>query len=139
MGRSLLAIATGFILIAALSIGTDVALMAAMPSLYEADGSTTSLPVLLLTIAYVGLYATGGCYLSARLAPAHPMRHALILGVLGLIFNIAGSVSRWNMAPAWYHLTSIALVMCYAVIGGRLREQELASRAGAGLSGAPFA
>jgi hypothetical protein len=135
MGRSLFAIAVGFILIAALSIGTDVVLMTAMPSLYEANGSTTSLPVLLLTIAYVGLYATGGCYLCARLAPSRPMRHALVLGALGLAFGVVGSITRWNMAPAWYHVLSMGLVMVYAWIGGWLREQELASQRANGLTG----
>jgi hypothetical protein len=53
------------------------------------------------------------------------MRHALILGVLGLIFNIAGTVAMWDTAPAWYHATALALVMPYAWIGGRIRERQL--------------
>lgn len=126
MARSLLAIVTGFVLIGLLSFGTDVALKSAIPSLYEADGSTSSMPLLLLTIGYVGLYATAGCYLAARMAPSRPMRHALILGVLGLVFNIAGTVAMWNTAPAWYHIVSLLLVMVWAWLGGRMREQELA-------------
>jgi hypothetical protein len=127
MVRSLVAVASGFVIIALLSFGTDLALRAAMPQLYEADGSTTSVTALVLSIGYVGLYATLGCYLAARLAPRQPMTHALVLGGLGLLFNIVGTVSTWAMAPVWYHVVSLALVMLWAWIGGRMREQELTS------------
>jgi hypothetical protein len=124
MSRSLLAVITGFLLIATLSVGTDMVLRMAVPSLFEVDGSTTSAPILLLTIAYVGLYATLGCYLAARMAPSAPMRHALVLGVLGLAFNVAGAVSIWAQYPVWYHVMSMLLVMVWAWLGGRMREQE---------------
>ena len=124
MSRSLLAVFTGFSLIATLSVGTDMVLRMAVPSLFEVDGSTTSAPILLLTIAYVGLYATLGCYLAARMAPSAPMRHALVLGVLGLAFNVAGAVSSWAQYPVWYHVMSLLLVMVWAWLGGRMREQE---------------
>lgn len=125
MTRSIFAVVTGFLLIAALSFGTDLAMRAAMPALFEADGSTTSVTVLLLTIGYVGLYATIGCYLAARLAPRRPMRHALVLGVLGLVFNVVGTWYAWNTAPPWYHVVSLVLVMVWAWLGGRIRVQEL--------------
>jgi hypothetical protein len=124
MYRSFKAVFSGFVLIALLSIGTDVALQKALPSLFDANGSTSSATILLLTIAYVGLYATLGCYLAARMAPAHPMRHALILGLLGLAFNIAGTVVTWNSYPTWYHVVSLLLVMAWAWLGGRMREVE---------------
>jgi surface polysaccharide O-acyltransferase-like enzyme len=124
MSRSLLAVITGFLFIATLSVGTDMVLRMAVPSLFEVDGSTTSAPILLLTIAYVGLYATLGCYLAARMAPSAPMRHALVLGVLGLAFNVAGALSIWAQYPAWYHVMSLLLVMVWAWLGGRMREQE---------------
>lgn len=129
MARSILAVVSGFLFIALLSIATDFAIQAAMPDLFKPDGSTTSMPVLILTIGYVGLYATVGCYMAARMAPGRPMRHALVLGVLGLAFNVIGSWFRWNMAPVWYHVVSLSLVMFWAWIGGRMREQELAGAA----------
>jgi hypothetical protein len=53
------------------------------------------------------------------------MKHAVALGVLGLIFSLIGAVMVWTTAPVWYHVVSLALVMPYAWIGGRLRENEL--------------
>jgi hypothetical protein len=129
MIRSIVAVAVGFVFIAALSIGADLALQRVMPGAFDAAGALASPPVLLLTLTYVGIFAVAGCYLTARLAPSRPMRHALILGALGLVGNIAGSLALWHTAPAWYHLTAIALVMPFAWIGGRLREIQLARRA----------
>jgi hypothetical protein len=64
------------------------------------------------------------------------MAHALVLGLLGLVFNIAGTIAMWDAAPTWYHMTQIALVMPWAWLGGWLREREL--RRGAGTE-APLA
>lgn len=127
MTRSILAVVTGFLLIALLSFGTDYAIRAAMPDLFNGEGRTTSLTVLVLTIGYVGLYATIGCYLTARMAPHHPMRHALVLGALGLVFNVIGTWVAWSTAPVWYHAVSLGLVMVWAWTGGRMREQEVAA------------
>ena len=125
MLRSIGAIVIGFLVIAALAFGADALLRALMPSAFE-GGRIDSTPVLLLATAYIGVFAVFGCYLTARLAPNRPMMHALVLGVLGLLFNIAGSVAMWDTAPAWYHILNLALVMPYAYLSGRLREAELA-------------
>lgn len=83
------------------------------------------MPLLLFTQFYVAVFAITGCYLTARLASSHPMRHALILGVLGLAFKIVGTITLWDMVPVWYHVLALALVMPYAWIGGRLREDQI--------------
>ncbi|MBV9773508.1 MAG: hypothetical protein JO040_06135 [Gemmatimonadetes bacterium] len=126
MLRSVIAVLTGFLLIGALSVGADALLLRALPTAFDAAGRVDSVPVLLLIIGYVGIFAVSGCYLAARLAPRAPMRHALILGVLGLLFNVAGTIARWDSAPAWYHVVSLVLVLPYAWAGGRIREAELA-------------
>lgn len=128
MGRSLFAIATGFVLIAACTLGTDYALHVAVPSLYDANGGTQSAPVLLLMMAYVALYAVGGCYLCARLAPSRPRLHTALLGILGLLATTWASLYQWELRPPWFHFLSILLVMVYAMIGGQLRVAELDQR-----------
>ncbi|HEX8271287.1 MAG TPA: hypothetical protein VF615_01475 [Longimicrobiaceae bacterium] len=129
MLRSIAAVLVGFVLIAALSFGADAVLRQAMPDMFDASGRVEGTALLLLIMGYVGLFAVTGCYLTARFAPRRPMLHALVLGALGLAFNVAGSVAMWDTAPAWYHAASLALVMPYAWLGGRLREVELERRA----------
>ena len=130
MLRSIAAIMLGFVFIGALAFGADAVLRAVMPSAFSPSGRVDSVPVLLLMQAYVIAFAVTGCYLAARLAPNRPLRHALILGLLGLAFNVAGTVQMWHTAPAWYHILALSLVMPAAWLGGRLREMQL-ERAGA--------
>jgi hypothetical protein len=134
MLRSAIAIVVGFLYTGALSLGADGLVRYFNPGAVGEGGRVDNPTVLLLTIAYVALFAITGCYLAARLAPSQPMRHALILGLLGLVFNIAGAIVMWSTAPAWYHLVSLALVMPYAWLGGRQRELELEGRRAARLS-----
>ena len=125
MLRSVVAIVVGFLLIGALAMGTDMLVMQAFPSAFNEAGRTSDMSLLMLMAAYVAVYAILGCYVTARLAPNRPMRHALILGALGLIMNIAATISLWDTAPAWYHILNLLLVMPYAWIGGRIRERQL--------------
>jgi hypothetical protein len=127
MLRSIIAIVVGFVFIGVLAFGTDAALRAAMPDAFAPGGRLDSVTLLLFTQLYVFVYAVAGCYLAARIAGRKPMQHALILGALGLVFNIIGSVKMWDTAPAWYHIVAILLVMPAAWLGGRIREKQQAS------------
>jgi len=122
--RSILAIVVGFLFIGALAFGAGAALQSAgiQP---PADQPMTALGPVLLETLYVAIFAIAGCWLAARLAPSNPMAHALILGALGLAFNIIGAVATWGLRPSWSILLNLALVMPYAWIGGRLRERQL--------------
>ena len=121
--RSILAIVVGFLFIGALAGGTGAALSSA--GILPAGGSMTDPALVLLEAAYVAVFAIAGCWLAAWLAPNRPMRHALILGFLGLVFNVIGAVATWGQRPAWAIALNLALVMPYAWLGGRLREQQL--------------
>lgn len=123
--RSVSAVLAGFVMIAVLSIGADALMRQMVPTAFGPAGQMESPPLLVFTLLYVGIIAVSGCYLTARLAPDRPMLHALVLGGLGLLVNIGGMIALWETAPAWYHVTAVALVMPYAWAGGRLREVEL--------------
>lgn len=126
MIRSIAAIAIGFAFIVILSLGADALLRRMLPDAFAAGGQVTYTPILILILGYVAVFAVAGCYLAARLAPARPMKHALILGGLGLAFSIAGTAASWAIAPAWYHIISLVMVMPYAWVGGWLEERHRA-------------
>jgi hypothetical protein len=127
--RSVLAILAGFVLIGLLAFGTDAILMAAgvFPPM---SAQITSVGLLLGTLVYVAAYAIFGCWLAAALAPSQPMRHALILGGLGLAFQlvIMATTPASGRTPLWYNLLNLALVMPFAWAGGALRERQLQQR-----------
>ena len=126
--RSVLAIVAGFILIGLLAVGTDGLAHAIRPDIFGPNSSTSNVPYLVIAIFYVGVYATAGCWLAATLAGRRPMFHALILGVLGLIFNLAAVPGMWALFPHWYTVVSLILVMPFAWLGGRIRERQLERR-----------
>ena len=65
-----------------------------------------------------------GCYLAAWLAPRSPMKHALALGVVGVLLSTAGAIAAANMnlGPSWYAWTLVAISLPTAWLGGKLHE-----------------
>ena len=123
IGRSLGALAAGFVVVVVLTLATDIALHAAgvLPPL----GQPTNNPlVLLLATVYRTIYGVAGSYITARLAPDRPMQHALAGGVVGLILSTVGAAVTWNKGPAfgphWYPVALVVLAMPTAWVGGRL-------------------
>jgi hypothetical protein len=55
-----------------------------------------------LAFGYRFVIDVAGCCLTAKLAPSKPMKHALILGAVGLALSIAGAAAMWGAGPAWY-------------------------------------
>ncbi len=121
--RSIGAVLAGFVVVVILSVATDMALRAAgvFPPLSEPKLYTTSL--LLLATAYRSVYTVAGGYLAARLAPNHPMGHALALGVVGLVAGTAGAVAMWAVGPHWYPLALVALALPCTWAGGLLHQK----------------
>ena len=67
---------------------------------------------------------------TARLAPTRQMRHALILGVIGVILCATGAIVTRNRGPEfgphWYPVTLIVSAMPSAWIGGVLVAKHAA-------------
>ena len=115
----------GFLFIAIGVNAANVPLRRMMPQAFEANGGTHDTTALLISFVAVAVFAIAGSYLTARLAPNRPMRHALILAACGLVFNVTAAAMTWGYWPAWYTLVSLALVIPYGWLGGRLRERQL--------------
>lgn len=126
--RSFAAIFAGLFLIAALSFAADVAVPILIPWAYGGPHGGGAAGPLVLTLAYVGVATAAGGYLAAYLAASHPARHALVLGGLGLVLVATGTVFTWTSAPAWYHILSLAFMVPFAWLGGRLRVRSPLAR-----------
>jgi hypothetical protein len=101
-----------------LSTGTDLLLENSLfPGLAKAQATTG---VWLFVTAYRAVYSIAGCYLAARLAPDHPMRHALALGVIGFLLASLGAYVMWSMGTHWYPIALIVSALPCAWIGGWL-------------------
>jgi hypothetical protein len=128
--KSIGAVLAGAVVGVTLSIGTDSALRAA--GIFTPLGQPMSDALLLLATVYRTLYGVLGSYVTARLAPNRPMKHALILGAIGLAVSIAGVVVAWNrvaeFGPHWYPLALVVLAIPQSWLGGKLRVMQLAAR-----------
>ncbi|MBM9578148.1 hypothetical protein JWG45_13405 [Leptospira sp. 201903070] len=80
-----------------------------------------------LALSYRLVYGVLGCYITAFLAPNHPMRHALILGGIGLILSAIGVIGamKYNLGPMWYPISLVLTGPPSAWLGGRLREKQV--------------
>ena len=125
--RSVVAVILGALVGIALSLVTDLLLRAT--GILPGPGQVASNPVLLLATVYRTIYGILGSYVTARLAPFRPMAHAMVLGVMGLVANILGTVATWNKGPAfgphWYPVTLIVLALPTAWAGARIRIAQL--------------
>ncbi|HJR03382.1 MAG TPA: hypothetical protein VKA83_17230 [Methylomirabilota bacterium] len=121
IGRSAGAVLAGLIAIVALSLGTDQVLHSL--AVYPPWGQPMREPGLnLLALSYRIVYGVLGSYLTARLAPRAPMRHALILGAIGLVLSTAGAVVgiRMDLGPAWYPILLALTALPCGWAGGAL-------------------
>ncbi|WEX07944.1 hypothetical protein [Chelativorans sp. AA-79] len=78
----------------------------------------------LLALAYRVIFAVLGCYIAARLAPARPMLHAMILGAIGLVLSIVGAVAMWHMGSQWYPVALVLTALPSAWLGGVFAGQK---------------
>src|SRR5262249_61371997 len=72
--------------------------------------------------AYRILISIAGCWITARLAPQQPMKHAMILGAIGVVLSAIGAAVTWNrgLGPHWYPLLLVVISMPCAWVGGKL-------------------
>jgi hypothetical protein len=118
MLRRVGAVLAGLLAIFAITTVTDIVLHAT--GIFPPWGQPMSSVLFLVALAYRIVYGVLGCYIAARLAPDHPMRHALALGVVGVVLSTAGAVAMWEAGPAWYSLAVIGISIPCAWVGGRL-------------------
>jgi hypothetical protein len=107
--------------------------------------------IVVTTLVDIGLYATGiyppmsepmndsnavlatfyriviaivAAWLTAKLAPSRPMKHALILGAVGVVLGSIGVVAAWGkgLGPTWYPVALVILAIPQCWAGGKLYE-----------------
>jgi hypothetical protein len=122
--RSIGAILAGLIAVVVLSSAADFALesTAVFPPPQRFQDFTTANYA--LALAYRTVFNIFGCWLAARLAADHPMRHALILGVIGFALAALGAIVMWNLGAHWYPIALVIEALPCAWIGGRLAQRR---------------
>jgi hypothetical protein len=89
-------------------------------------GQVTYEPVpYVLAVTYRAVFGVVGGYMTARLATRSPMRHALALGVVGLVVCAAGVVATVvsDLGPVWYAVVLFVIAMPASWLGGKIAER----------------
>ena len=120
--RSIGAVLAGFIFIGVTHTGTDAVLenIGVLPkgNLHVGTG------LILIVIGYRAVLSFIGCYITALLAPSSPMKHSLVLGIIGASLSAVGAIvtANMNLGPSWYAWTLVAISLPVAWLGGKLNE-----------------
>lgn len=127
-GRSVWAVVAGFLAVVTLSIGTDIVLHKL--GIYPPLGQRMSDRLFVGATIYRTIYAIFGSYITARLAPNRPMRHALVGAAIGMVIGTAGAVATWNkdLGPHWYPLALVVEGIPCAWIGARIRKAQISDQ-----------
>ncbi|MFN2565538.1 MAG: hypothetical protein ABR499_11100 [Gemmatimonadaceae bacterium] len=127
--RSIGAVVAGLLAVVVLSVGTDQLLHST--GVYPPWGQTMADSLFLLATAYRVIYGVAGGYVTAHLAPDRPIRHAVVLGVVGVVASVAGAVATWNepaYGPKWYPIALGLIALPTSWLGAHWHQSRHAQR-----------
>jgi hypothetical protein len=126
--KSIWAVVAGVLFIIVVTTLVDVVLHAAhvFPPMNQPINDVLAL----LATCYRAVISVAGAWLTARLAPQEPMKHALILGTVGVVLGLVGVVATWNLGlgPRWYAIALVVLAIPQCWAGGKLYELQTGRR-----------
>ena len=126
--RSFGAVIAGILFIIVVTTVVDAVLH--MVGVYPGSGQPLDDRLSIIATSYRIVIGIVGGWLTARLAPEKPMKHALILGVVGTVLGVGGVAATWNLGlgPRWYPIALAVLALPQCWVGGRIYEAQVASK-----------
>lgn len=116
------AVLAGLLFVIIITTATD-ALMHAT-GIFPPLGQPMADSLFVLALAYRIIYSIIGGYITAQLAPDQPVKHALVLGAIGFVLGLAGTIATWNrgpeFGPKWYPLLIMLTAIPSVLLGGKL-------------------
>jgi hypothetical protein len=81
--------------------------------------------MLVTATIYRSVFTVGGAYLTATLAPNRPLRHAIILGIIGVAVSTLGAIVTipMKLGPPWYPIALVILALPCSWLGGKLKTK----------------
>ena len=120
------AVLAGLLFVIIITTATDALLHAT--GIFPPWGQPMADSLFLVALAYRIVYGIAGGYVTARLAPDKPVKHAIVLGVIGFVLSLAGAAATWNrgpeFGPKWYPLALMLIAIPTAWLGGKLVSEK---------------
>src|SRR5438045_8819933 len=99
--KSAVAVVAGLVFILVLTTFVDLLLhiVGVYPSMDKPIDDTLAA----MATAYRVVISVAGAWLTARLAPQQPLKHAMILDLVGVVLGLIGVAATWNtgLRPRW--------------------------------------
>jgi hypothetical protein len=135
--KSVWAVVGGVLFIVVVTTVVDIVLHAA--KVYPPMDQPLTDGLAVLATAYRIVISIAGAWLTARLAPRNPMKHALILGYVGVVLGLVGLLATWNLGlgPRWYPILLVILAIPQCWAGGKIHEMQSAGRSSRGETASP--
>lgn len=128
LARTIIAVLAGAAVWAVLWIGGTQAAAAAFPNLFAAGQPVTHTAALIGLIIYSLPLSVLAGYVTAAAAVGDRMRAVWVLAILQLALGVLVETSSWHLAPVWYHLVFLALIVPATVYGGAMRVRRRQSQ-----------
>ena len=130
--KSIGAVAVGVLVIVGVTTLVDVVLH--VLHVYPAMDQPLDHALSVLATSYRIVIGIAGAWLTARLAPNQPMKHAMILGYIGTVLGFVGLLVTWNkgLGPRWYAAAHVVLAIPECWIGGKIHEMRSRQREATG-------
>jgi hypothetical protein len=124
--QSIWALVSGILFVIVVTTLVDIVLHAA--GVFPPLGNPIDDRQSLIATSYRFAIGIAAGYLTAKLAPANPMKHAMILGIIGTVLGTLGVVASWGskLGPAWYPIAVAALAVPQSWIGVKLYQMRKA-------------
>jgi len=123
--RSILAVLAGLVFILITHSAMDFILESL--GIFTPPTVRFDIPWMLVTaIIYRATFSVIGCYITALIAPSRPMLHAMILGVIGMVLSILGTIVaiKMDLSPAWYPIALVVMSLPCAWVGSKLASRR---------------
>jgi hypothetical protein len=119
-GRSIWAVVAGVLFVVVASTAVDVVLH--QTGVYKPMPTPLSKGLAVLALSYRVVIGVIGGWITARMAPQNPMKHAMALGWVGVVFGLVGVIVSWNaeMGPRWYAIALAVFAIPQSWLGGKL-------------------
>ena len=126
--KSAWAVVAGVLVIIVVTTLVDILLH--VTGVYPPMGQPMDDALALLATSYRIVIGVGGAWLTARLAPNKAMKHAMVLGYVGVVLALVGVVTTWNLGlgPRWYPISLVVLAVPQCWAGGKIYEMQSGKR-----------
>jgi uncharacterized membrane protein len=122
--QSIWAVVAGILFVIIVTTLVDIVLHAA--GVFPPLGDPMDDRLSLIATFYRIVIGIAAGYLTAKLAPSNPMKHAMILGIIGTVLGTLGVVASWGskLGPVWYPIALAALAIPQSWLGGKFYQMR---------------